>query len=204
MLNPLNFITKLIKSKNQKELDRITKIVSKINSLEEDIKKLKDVDFPKKTLELKKQIKNGKTLDDVMPEAYALVREASKRKRGERHFDVQAGFRDHSGRFPEAPNQNLLGLADREKRRRADQEDGRDNNEDNYQSYILHRFILPIECPSRRRCSDWPAPRAVPDRLSACRGEDRGGRSSPPRSLSEPCPCCAGSPPWFASRSAAW
>ena len=53
MLNPLNFITKLIKSKNQKELDRITKIVSKINSLEEDIKKLKDVDFPKKTLELK-------------------------------------------------------------------------------------------------------------------------------------------------------
>ena len=89
MLNPLNFITKLIKSKNQKELDRITKIVSKINSLEEDTKKLKDADFPKKTLELKKQIKNGKTLDDVMPEAYALVREASKRTRNERHYDVQ-------------------------------------------------------------------------------------------------------------------
>ncbi len=89
MLNPLNFITKLIKSKNQKELDRITKIVSKINSLEEDIKKLKDTDFPKKTLGLKKQIKNGKTLDDVMPEAYALVREASKRTRNERHYDVQ-------------------------------------------------------------------------------------------------------------------
>ena len=60
MLNPLNFITKLIKSKNQKELDRITKIVSKINSLEEDIKKLKDVDFPKKTLELKKKLKMEK------------------------------------------------------------------------------------------------------------------------------------------------
>ena len=59
MLNPLNFITKLIKSKNQKELDRITKIVSKINSLEEYTKKLKDADFPKKTLELKKQIKNA-------------------------------------------------------------------------------------------------------------------------------------------------
>ena len=89
MLNPLNFITKLIKSKNQKELDRITKIVSKINSLEEYTKKLKDTDFPKKTLELKKQIKNGKTLDDLMPEAYALVREASKRTRNERHYDVQ-------------------------------------------------------------------------------------------------------------------
>ena len=45
MLNPLNFITKLVKSKNQKELDRITKIVSKINLLEEEIKKLKDDDL---------------------------------------------------------------------------------------------------------------------------------------------------------------
>ncbi len=89
MLNPLNFITKLIKSKNQKELDRIAKIVSKINSLEEETKKLKDTDFPTKTVELKKKIKNGKTLDDVMPEAFALVREASKRTRNERHYDVQ-------------------------------------------------------------------------------------------------------------------
>ncbi len=72
MLNPLNFITKLVKSKNQKELDRISKIVSKINSLEEETKKLKDKDFPKKTLELKEKIKGGKTLDDLMPEAYAL------------------------------------------------------------------------------------------------------------------------------------
>ena len=89
MLNPLNFITKLVKSKNQKELDRISKIVSKINSLEEETKKLKDKDFPKKTLELKEKIKGGKTLDDLMPEAYALVREASKRTRNERHYDVQ-------------------------------------------------------------------------------------------------------------------
>ncbi len=89
MLNPLNFITKFIKSKNQKELDRIAKIVSKINSLEEETKKLKDTDFPAKTVELKKKIKNGKTLDDIMPEAYALVREAAKRTRNERHYDVQ-------------------------------------------------------------------------------------------------------------------
>ena len=53
MLNPLKFISKLIKSSNQKELDRIGKIVQKINSLEESTRKLKDSDFPNKTKELK-------------------------------------------------------------------------------------------------------------------------------------------------------
>ena len=48
MLNPLNFFSKLIKPNNQRELDRISKIVNKINSLEEEIKNLKDEDFPKK------------------------------------------------------------------------------------------------------------------------------------------------------------
>ncbi len=89
MLNPFNFISKFIKSGNQKELDRITKIVSKINSLEEDIKKLDDNDFPKKTLEFKKRILNGTTLDQILPEAFAIVREASRRVRNERHYDVQ-------------------------------------------------------------------------------------------------------------------
>ena len=50
MLNPLNFITKFIKSSNQKELDRIKKIVVKVNSLEATVKKLSDEDFPKKTI----------------------------------------------------------------------------------------------------------------------------------------------------------
>ena len=58
MLNPFNFITKFIKSSNQKELDRITKIVDKINLLEENTKKLKDDEFPKKTIELKSKLKN--------------------------------------------------------------------------------------------------------------------------------------------------
>ena len=60
MLNPLSFISKFIKSNNQRELDRINKIVSKINSLENTIKNLNDDDFPKKTLKFKEQIKNGK------------------------------------------------------------------------------------------------------------------------------------------------
>ena len=89
MLNPLKLISKFIKSSNQRELDRIAKIVSKINSLEDFTKILQDSEFPKKTLEFKEKIKNGKTLDEILPEAFALVREASRRIRNERHFDVQ-------------------------------------------------------------------------------------------------------------------
>jgi len=89
MLNPLDFISKFIRSSNQNELNRISKIVEKINNLEETVKKYKDVDFPKKTLELKEKLKNGKKLNDILPEAFSLVREASFRKRNERHFDVQ-------------------------------------------------------------------------------------------------------------------
>ena len=103
MLNPLNFFSKLIKSTNQRELDRLYKIVAKINSLEPNIKSLKDEDFPKKTLEFKDKLKNGASLNDIMPEAFALVREASKRVRNERHFDVQiiGGVVLHEGKIAE-------------------------------------------------------------------------------------------------------
>ncbi len=89
MFNPLSFISKFIKSSNQKELDRIGKIVLKINSLEENAISLKDSDFPQKTQDFKERIKKGENLDSILPEAFALVREASKRARDERHFDVQ-------------------------------------------------------------------------------------------------------------------
>ena len=89
MFNPLNLITKFIKSSNQKELDRIGKIVEKINSHEEDFKNLNDDDFPKKTNEFRNQLKDGKTLDELLPEAFALVREAAKRTLNEKHYDVQ-------------------------------------------------------------------------------------------------------------------
>ena len=89
MFNPLGFISKFIKSSNQKELDRMGKIVTKINLLEKNIKILKDEDFPEKTIELKEKIKKGQDLDEILPEAFALVREASKRTRKERHYDVQ-------------------------------------------------------------------------------------------------------------------
>ena len=103
MLNPLSFISKFIKSSNQKELDRIGKIVSKINSLEDNFKRLEDLDFPNKTLEYKRDLKNGKSLDELLPEVFALVREASKRSRNERHFDVQliGGVVLHEGKIAE-------------------------------------------------------------------------------------------------------
>ena len=103
MLNPLNFLSKFIKSSNQKELERIEKIVAKINLLEDSFKNLDDSDFPKKTYEYIEQIKNGKTLDELLPDAFALVREASKRTRNERHFDVQVigGVVLHEGKIAE-------------------------------------------------------------------------------------------------------
>ena len=103
MLNPLNLITKFIKSSNQKELDRIGKIVETINSHEEQFIKLGDEDFPKKTVEFKDQFKNGKSLNEILPEAFALVREAAKRTRQERHFDVQlvGGVVLHEGKIAE-------------------------------------------------------------------------------------------------------
>jgi preprotein translocase subunit SecA len=79
MFNPLNLITKFIKSSNQKELDRIGKIVKTINSLEDEFKKLDDLDFPKKTQEYKEQIKQGKTLDELLPQGICIGKRGLKK-----------------------------------------------------------------------------------------------------------------------------
>ncbi len=89
MFNPLNIFSKLIKSGNEKELGRIQQIVNKVNLLEKDLENLSDEMFPKKTEKLIEEIKKGKSLNDILPEAFSMVREASKRIRNERHFDVQ-------------------------------------------------------------------------------------------------------------------
>ena len=103
MLNPFNFFSKLIKSSNQKELDRIAKIVEQVNSFESATKKIPDKEFPRKTTEFKEKIKKGKNINELLPEAFALVREASKRARGERHYDVQivGGIVLHEGKIAE-------------------------------------------------------------------------------------------------------
>ncbi len=103
MLNPLNILSKFIKSGNQRELDRLQNIVNKINKLEESVSKLNDVEFPEKTQNLKNRLQKGETIDNILPEAFALVRESSKRTRGERHFDVQimGGIVLHKGSIAE-------------------------------------------------------------------------------------------------------
>ena len=81
----------------------VSGIVSKINALEADISKLTDADFPRKTQEFKDRLKKGETLDDILPEAFALVREAAKRNLGERPYDVQliGGLALHAGKISE-------------------------------------------------------------------------------------------------------
>ena len=89
MLNPFKIISKFISSDNQKNLDKLRVIVKKVNELEIEIAKLEDNEFPKRTLQLKNRLNKGENIKDILPLAFALVREASKRTRGERHFDVQ-------------------------------------------------------------------------------------------------------------------
>ena len=103
MLNPLNLISKLMKSPNQKELDRYGKIVSKINELEPNFINLDSKDFPVKTAEFKERIKKGERLDNLLPEAFACAREAAKRTLNERPFDVQVigGVVLHEGKIAE-------------------------------------------------------------------------------------------------------
>ena len=89
MLNPLNFISKLIKSSNERELAKFNSTVQKINTLEIEISKLTEDEVKNKTKELIKDVLKGKKLEDVLPYGFALVREASKRILGERHYNVQ-------------------------------------------------------------------------------------------------------------------
>ena len=94
---------KLFKTYSEKEVKRVRPIVDKINSLEDEMSKLKDSELRAKTDYFKKQLQEGKTLDDILPEAFAVVREASKRVLGMRHFDVQliGGIILHQGRIAE-------------------------------------------------------------------------------------------------------
>ena len=103
MINPLNLFSKLLKSSNQKELDRISKIVKKVNSFEGQIKSLNNADFAMRTKNLKERLGNGENINELLPEAFALVREASCRVRNERHYDVQiiGGVALHEGKIAE-------------------------------------------------------------------------------------------------------
>lgn len=98
----LNIFSKIL-DVNAREVNRIRKIVELVNSFEPKIKKLKDSDFAKKTEEFKKRLEKGETLENILPEAFALSREASWRILGQRPFDVQliAGIALFEGKVAE-------------------------------------------------------------------------------------------------------
>ena len=93
----------LFKTYSEKEVKRVIPIVSKINELEDSVSKLTDTELKNKTKEFKERLSKGETLDGILPEAFAVVREASKRVLGMRHFDVQliGGIILHQGRIAE-------------------------------------------------------------------------------------------------------
>ena len=99
----MKFLAKLFGSKNDREIKRIRKVVDRINSFEEKFSVLPDEDLRLKTKEFQENYEKGLSLDQLLPEAFAVVREAAKRTLGLRHFDVQmiGGVVLHEGRISE-------------------------------------------------------------------------------------------------------
>ena len=98
-----NFLTKVFGSKNERELKQIQPLVEKINALEPEVQALQDEQLKARTAEFKQRLDRGETLDDLLPEAFATVREASLRILKMRHFDVQliGGIVLHQGKIAE-------------------------------------------------------------------------------------------------------
>jgi preprotein translocase subunit SecA len=96
-------LKKLIGTKNDREINRLLPVVEHINSLENEISRLSDHQLRDKTAEFRKRLQNGETLADLLPEAFAVTREASKRVLKMRHFDVQilGGIVLHDGKIAE-------------------------------------------------------------------------------------------------------
>ena len=96
--------SKIFKSSNQQELDKIKNLIEAINNKENEIRSLSETDFKEKTFNFKQNAQNGSlNIDEVIPESFALVREAAKRTLGERHYDVQlaGGLILHNGKIAE-------------------------------------------------------------------------------------------------------
>ena len=96
-------VNKIFGNENAKTLKGYRKVVEKINALEPEMQAIEDKDFSKKTAEFQTRLEDGESLDDLIPEAFALVREASQRVIGERHYDVQlqGGLALHHGNIAE-------------------------------------------------------------------------------------------------------
>ena len=103
MLKKIKFLKKIFGSSNDRKLAEINPIINQINNLESQIEKLSDNQLKDKTSYFKEKLKNGKNLNDILVETFAVVREAAKRTIGQRHFDVQliGGVCLHQGKIAE-------------------------------------------------------------------------------------------------------
>ena len=99
----MSFLSKIFGDANQRYIDSLKPTISRINSLENDFEQLSDSGLKEKTIQFRERLSQGETLDDLLPEAFAAVREASKRALGQRHFDVQlmGGMALHQGKISE-------------------------------------------------------------------------------------------------------
>ena len=99
----MSLFNKIFGDESSKFIGNTGEIVKKINAFEATISTLADEDFPNKTRNFKERLTQGESLDEILPEAFALVREASKRNLKERHYDVQlvGGLALHSGKIAE-------------------------------------------------------------------------------------------------------
>ena len=96
-------LNKIFKSGNQKELDKVRPLIDQINNQEQNFKSLKNEEFKAKTHFLKKSLQEGRKIDSLIPESFALVREAANRVLNERHYDAQliGGIFLHEGKIAE-------------------------------------------------------------------------------------------------------
>jgi len=96
-------LSKIFGTKNERELKKIRPIVQKINSLEGQMLEMSDLDFMSKTNEFRERVSRGESLDSILPEAFAAVREVTRRKLNTRHYDVQlvGGYVLHQGKVAE-------------------------------------------------------------------------------------------------------
>lgn len=99
----MSILKSILGDENSRQINKWKPTVNKINDLEPEMKKLSDGDFVSKTQQLKEKLSSGSTLDDILPMAFALVRESSSRIYGQRHYDVQlmGGMALHSGSIAE-------------------------------------------------------------------------------------------------------
>ena len=131
----LGFLKRFLGDNNDQYIAAYQKVVEKINALEPEMQGLTDDKLTGKTNEFRERLKNGETLDDILPEAFAVVREGSRRVLGMRHFDVQliGGMCLHDGRIAE------MRIAERDRDARHERREEHERRHDGCEAELARR-----------------------------------------------------------------